>query len=275
MNWKAQLIKRDGESRIAIYFEKNYDWIDRIKQQEGSRWSQTLGVWHLPDTIENRMLLQIVEAPIKLPSAEGIAQIEKFKCWLLSRRYSDSTIITYSEALKSFLTFYNDKAVAEINNDDVIRYNLGSIFNIFDYESVQAHMIKITRDAQLEIDSDQSKSLMEKISTGVKDRLVGEPVRFVYDQSIGKDTLKFFLSKMGIDSTDSIIPGGRYHNRRDYMNFPNLGRYDLLYNSNEPLPVRGLSLDGSILDKMRTKESSGRRIHMVYNLVSYRRRPPI
>jgi len=138
--------------------------------------------------------------------------------------------------------------------DDVIRFNLGSIFNIFEYESVKAHMIKITRDAQLDIDSDQSKSLMEKISTGVKDRLVGEPVRFVYDQSIGKDTLKFFLSKMGIDSTDSIIPGGRYHNRRDYMSFPSLGRYDLLYNTNEPLPVRGLSLDGSILDKISKRD---------------------
>jgi len=138
--------------------------------------------------------------------------------------------------------------------DDVIRFNLGSIFNIFDYESVKAHMIKITRDAQLDIDSDQSKSLMEKISTGVKERLIGEPVRFVYDQSIGKDTLKFFLSKMGIDSTDSIIPGGRYHNRRDYMNFPNLGRFDLLYQQNEPLPVRGLSLDGSILDKIAKKD---------------------
>lgn len=138
--------------------------------------------------------------------------------------------------------------------DDVVRFNLSSIFNIFDYESVKAHMIKITRDAQLDIDSDQSKSLMEKISTGVRDRLVGEPVRFVYDQSIGKDTLKFFLSKMGIDSTDSIIPGGRYHNRRDYMNFPNLGRFDLLYNKNEALPVRGLSLDGSILDKISKKD---------------------
>lgn len=138
--------------------------------------------------------------------------------------------------------------------DDVVRYNLSSIFNIFDYESVKAHMIKITRDAQLDIDSDQSKSLMEKISTGVKDRLIGEPVRFVYDQSIGKDTLKFFLSKMGIDSTDSIIPGGRYHNRRDYMSFPNLGRFDLLYQTNEPLPVRGLSLDGSILEKISKKD---------------------
>lgn len=138
--------------------------------------------------------------------------------------------------------------------DDVIRYNLGSIFNIFDYESVKAHMIKITRDAQLDIDSDQSKSLMEKISTGVRDRLVGEPVRFVYDQSIGKDTLKFFLSKMAIDTTDSIIPGGRYHNRRDYMNFPSLGRFDLLYAKNEPLPVKGLGLEGSILDKISKKD---------------------
>lgn len=138
--------------------------------------------------------------------------------------------------------------------DDVIRYNLSHIFNIFNYESVEAHMIKITRDAQLEIDSDLSKSMLEKIATSVKDRRIGEPVRFVYDQSIGKDTLKFFLSKMHIDSTDSIIPGGRYHNRRDYMDFPNLGRFDLLYQSNTPLPVEGLSLEGSILEKIRQKD---------------------
>ncbi len=107
--------------------------------------------------------------------------------------------------------------------DDVIRHNLMSIFNIFDYESVSAHMIKISRDAQLDIDSDLSKSMLEKISTSVKDRRIGEPVRFIYDQLIEKDTLEFFLDKMKIVSTDSIIPGGRYHNRRDYMDFPNLG----------------------------------------------------
>ena len=138
--------------------------------------------------------------------------------------------------------------------DDVIRHNLSSIFNIFDYESISAHMIKITRDAQLEIDSDMSKSMMEKIATSVKDRRIGEPVRFVYDQQIGKDTLKFFLSKMHIHETDSIIPGGRYHNRRDYMSFPNLGRFDLLYNTNEPLPVCDLSLEGSLLEKISKKD---------------------
>ena len=138
--------------------------------------------------------------------------------------------------------------------DDVIRHNLHSIFSIFDYESISANMIKITRDAQLEIDSDMSKSMMEKIATSVKDRRIGEPVRFVYDKEISKDTLKFFISKMHIHETDSVIPGGRYHNRRDYMSFPNLGRFDLLYKTNEPLPVCDLSLEGSILEKIAKKD---------------------
>lgn len=148
----------------------------------------------------------------------------------------------------------NDEKQYVIMLDDVIRYNLNNIFNIFDYESIEAHMIKITRDAQLEIDSDLSKSMLEKIASSVKDRRIGEPVRFIYDQSIGKDTLKFFLSEMHIDSSDSIIPGGRYHNRRDYMDFPNLGRFDLLYKPNPPLPVEGLSLEGSILEKISQKD---------------------
>lgn len=138
--------------------------------------------------------------------------------------------------------------------DDVIRLNLNSIFNIFNYESISAHMIKITRDAQLEFDSDLSKSFIEKVSDSVKERRVGEPVRFVYDQAIGKDTLAFLLERMHIDRSDSIIPGGRYHNRRDYMNFPNLGRYDLLYKKNPPLSIPGLNLEGSILEKIRHKD---------------------
>ena len=138
--------------------------------------------------------------------------------------------------------------------DDVIRLNLNKIFDIFDYESVSAHMIKITRDAQLDIDSDMSKSMLEKISAGVKERRIGEPVRFIYDQTIDKDTLHFFLTSMKIDATDSIIPGGKYHNRRDYMNFPNLGRFDLLYKTNPPLPIPGLSLDENIMKKIAIKD---------------------
>ncbi len=138
--------------------------------------------------------------------------------------------------------------------DDVIRFNLDSIFDIFDYKSVDVHMIKITRDAQLDIDSDMSKSMFEKIASSVKDRRIGEPVRFIYDQKIDKDTLKYFITNMGINASDSIIPGGRYHNRRDYMDFPNLGRYDLLYKTNPALPVPGLSLDENIMKKIALKD---------------------
>ena len=160
----------------------------------------------------------------------------------------------------------NDKKQYVILLDDVIRHNLGNIFNIFDYESVSAHMVKITRDAQLEIDSDMSKSMLEKIATSVKDRRIGEPVRFIYDQLIEKDTLNFFLDKMHIVSTDSIIPGGKYHNRRDYMKFPNLGRTDLLYKTNDPLPIPGLSLEGSLLEKINKKDYL---LHAPYQSFSY------
>lgn len=138
--------------------------------------------------------------------------------------------------------------------DDLIRFNLKMIFNIFEYESVTAHMIKITRDAELDIDSDLSKSFIEKISESVKDRIKGDPVRFVYDMNIDEDTLSFLMGKMGIDSTDSIIPGGRYHNRRDYMNFPSLGNNKHLYPSIEPLPIPGLILQGSLLGMIGKKD---------------------
>ena len=113
--------------------------------------------------------------------------------------------------------------------DDLIRYCLKDIFDIFDYTAISANMIKITRDGELDFDSDLSKSFIEKISDSVKHRQVGEPVRFVYDKTIDIETLEYLMSKMGIDNTDSIIPGGRYHNRRDYMGFPSLGRTDLMY----------------------------------------------
>ncbi|WP_289644755.1 polyphosphate kinase 1 [Maribacter aestuarii] len=138
--------------------------------------------------------------------------------------------------------------------DDLIRYCLDSIFTMFEYEAISAHMIKITRDAELDMDNDLSKSFIEKISSSVEHRKVGDPVRFVYDKSIGKDTLLFLQEKMHIEDTDSVIPGGRYHNRRDYMGFPSLGRQDLLYDRIVPLPIKGLSMEGSILEEIAKKD---------------------
>ncbi len=138
--------------------------------------------------------------------------------------------------------------------DDVIRFCMDSIFTMFDYSSISAHMIKITRDAELDIDNDLSKSFIEKIYSSVEGRKISDPVRFVYDKKIGKDTLQFLKEKMNVEDTDSIIPGGRYHNKRDYLSFPSLGRQDLLYEKIAPLPVKGLSLEGSLLEKIGEKD---------------------
>ncbi|NKI26380.1 polyphosphate kinase 1 [Arenibacter sp. 6A1] len=138
--------------------------------------------------------------------------------------------------------------------DDVIRYCLGSVFNMFDYESISAHMIKITRDAELDMDNDLSKSFIEKISSSVEHRKISDPVRFVYDKNIGEDTLTFLKDKMDVEDTDSIIPGGRYHNRRDYMGFPSLGRQDLMYEKILPLPVKGISMEGSLFERIAEKD---------------------
>lgn len=150
--------------------------------------------------------------------------------------------------------------------DDLLRYCLNDIFNIFNYKSISANMIKITRDGELDFDSDLSKSFIEKISDSVKDRQIGEPVRFVYDKTIDQETLEYLMSKMGIDSKDSVIPGGRYHNRRDYMDFPSLGRTDLLYDKIQPLQIKGLSLQNSIFSTISKKDYL---LHTPYQTFSY------
>lgn len=156
----------------------------------------------------------------------------------------DRFVVLPDEGEKSFIILL----------DDLIRYCLDNIFTMFEYESITAHMIKITRDAELDMDNDLSKSFIEKISSSVEHRKISDPVRFVYDKSIAKDTLSFLKEKMKIEDTDSVIPGGRYHNRRDYMGFPSLGRKDLLYEKITPLPVKGLSIEGSILESISKKD---------------------
>jgi len=138
--------------------------------------------------------------------------------------------------------------------DDLIRDRLHYIFNIFDYEHIEAHMIKLTLDAELDIDIDLKKSLIEKISRSVKDRKDGDPVRFVYDKTIHPETLAVFLENIKTDDSDSVIPGGRYHNRRDYLKFPSLGRTDLMYDQLAPLPVKNVNFKGSLLERIREKD---------------------
>lgn len=116
--------------------------------------------------------------------------------------------------------------------DDVIRFNLDKIFGIFDYEALEAYTIKVTRDAELDLDDDVSKGFYEKMKKSLKQRTKGQPVRFLFDSSMPKDLLNFLLRELDIDEDDNIIPGGRYHNSKDFMKFPNVGGPELEW---EPL----------------------------------------
>lgn len=138
--------------------------------------------------------------------------------------------------------------------DDLIRYNLKSYFSIFNYKSLSAYMIKITRDAELDLPGDLGRSYIDKLMTSVRGRVEGQTVRFVYDENIEEDTLEYLLMKMNIDDYDSIIPGGRYHNRRDYMKFPHLGVKELLYPTYDPLPIVGLQMEGSLLKRISRRD---------------------
>jgi len=159
MKWEAKIITYKKEKRIAVYFEKNAELIVRIKKLTGSRWSQTLRAWHLPDTVENRERFHLVSLSHSIPSAEGIEQIKKYMQWLSSKRYSPNTIKTYSEALKSFLIFYREKSITEISNEDVIIYNNEYILknNLSDsYQNQIVNALKLffttIRETKIEID---------------------------------------------------------------------------------------------------------------------------
>jgi polyphosphate kinase len=139
--------------------------------------------------------------------------------------------------------------------DDVIRYNVNEIFAVYGYVVKEAINIKLTRDAELDIDQDVSKSMLEKISKSVKDRKKGLPVRFVYDSTMSKEMLGFIMKKLGMDKKDNAIPGGRYHNFKDFIGFPNIGEKKLVYNHPRPLKHKLLfDINKSILSVIRHKD---------------------
>ncbi len=138
--------------------------------------------------------------------------------------------------------------------DDVIRYNLSDIFSIFDFEEYEAFTIKITRDAEMEIDHDVSKSLMERMSESLKQRKKGRPVRFVYDANMPDNILKILLDKLKISKKDNLMKGGRYHNFKDFMGFPNVGDPNLEYEQAPALPHPLLSGSNSILAVLKKQD---------------------
>ncbi|MDB4104669.1 polyphosphate kinase 1 [Salibacteraceae bacterium] len=119
--------------------------------------------------------------------------------------------------------------------DDVIRHNLNSVFEVFKPSKVDAYAFKITRDAELDLDNDISKSFLEKMKKSLKQRRRGAPVRFVFDAAMPKEMQRYLAKKMSLTTDeDAFIPGARYHNLKDLMSFPKINLPKAYYTKLSP-----------------------------------------
>ncbi len=106
--------------------------------------------------------------------------------------------------------------------EDVITYNLPHIFSYFGFDEFEAHCFKVTKDAEFDLDNDIKTTLAQKIEKGIKSRRQGKPTRFVFDKEMDHALLEFLIKKLQLTKKDSIIPGGKIHNFRHFMDFPDV-----------------------------------------------------
>jgi len=130
--------------------------------------------------------------------------------------------------------------------DDIIRYSLEDIFFIFEHDSIEAYSIQLTRDAELDLDKEVSGKFIDALSKSLQKRKKGKPMRLLYDSEMPLDMLKYLVSKMGLQG-ESLIPGNRYHNFKNFIAFPNVGSPELEYAKYPSLPVNGLTFEKSLM----------------------------
>jgi polyphosphate kinase len=150
--------------------------------------------------------------------------------------------------------------------DDVIRTCLDEIFTVIGYSHFEAYTIKFTRNAELDLDTDISKSFLEIMSEGVKQRKCGNPVRFIYDNEMPGEMLKDVIKSFGIKKQDMLIPGGKYHNFKDFISFPVVGHEKLRFQAFKPVLLPVFSPKKSVFDVIASQDIL---LHYPYNPFQY------
>ncbi len=173
---------------------------------------------------------------------------------LTKDKKSRLALIEFPDSLSRFVV------LPETNNlkfiillDDIIRYSLEDIFFIFEHDTVEAYSLQLTRDAELDLDKEVSEKFIDSLSKSLQKRKKGKPMRLLYDSEMPLDMLKYLVHKMGLHG-ESLIPGNRYHNFKNFIAFPNVGRRELEYEKNNPLPVDGLSFGKSLMGMIAKKD---------------------
>ena len=150
--------------------------------------------------------------------------------------------------------------------DDVIRFCLPMIFSGMEYDCFEAYAFKFTKDAEMEIDNDLRNGTLQKISKAIKSRKKGDALRVIYDAEMPKDLLKRVMNRLNLDKLDTVLGGGRYHNHKDLMAFPDCGRCDLKYPRWLPILKPELQENVSLL---RLIQKQDRYIHVPFHSFDY------
>lgn len=173
---------------------------------------------------------------------------------LTKNKKSRFALIEFPDNLSRFVVLpETNKLKFIILLDDIIRYSLEDIFFIFNHDNIEAYSLQLTRDAELDLDKEVSDKFIDSLSKSLQKRKKGKPMRLLYDTDMPMDMLKYLVNKMGLHG-ESLIPGNRYHNFKNFISFPNVGRPELEYNKYPPLPVEDLSFGKSLIGLIAKKD---------------------
>jgi polyphosphate kinase len=153
-----------------------------------------------------------------------------------------------------------------IRLDDIIRFCLNDIFGAFNYSGFEAYTLKITRDAEIDLYYNVSRSFIDIIADSVKKRKTGVPVRVIYDKNMPAEMLETLVHCFKIKDLDNLIKGERYHNSKDYMNFPLIEGKFFVYDPLIPIPHRHIDNKSTILNSVRKRDIL---LHYPYNSFNY------
>jgi len=177
-----------------------------------------------------------------------------FSKLILENNQHKYALIEVPRSLPRFYVFEKENQHYVLYLEDIIRFRMSRIFKILNVKSTEAYTIKVTRDAELDLDDDFSKSILAKMAKSVKNRRKGKYVRCIYDRNLPADMLEFLKEKLNFKNSDNIIAGGRYHNKKDLLSFPSLGKKELLYKPMVPLRHRSFKDKQSMIAQVLKKD---------------------
>jgi polyphosphate kinase len=210
--------------------------------------------------------------PIILDKNSPLPRLKDSSIYLAVRMVSENNrkvkfaLIQIPSEFPRFYRLKDENSEYVILLDDIIRLQLKNIFYIFQFDTIEAFTFKFTRDAELDLDDDISVSFYEKIEKSLKQRKKGKPVRFVYDERMPKDLLDHLLKALNLKFGVNTIPGGKYHNFKDFISFPSFERADFNYTSQPPLTHPLLEKQKSLIKTILEKDVL---LHFPYQRFDY------